>query len=144
MTECYAWTPIYMHGRMQGVLGLLQHGMHRLYQDTCRRPILNPSSRYLPLLISSASFSASISTRKAFKSAELVAVLRRFGVRLQTFACVCPGGRNGKTEISTSRSPLTPNTFPFGSTTASVSPALPIAPVQLVSQDPLQCPFLAA
>ena len=122
-------------------MGLLQYGSHRLYQDTCRRPIVDPSSRYLPFLISSASFSASISTRKVFKSAELLDVLRRFGVRLQTFACVCPGGRNGKTEISTSRSPLTPNTFPFESTTASASPALPIAPVRLFSENPSSARF---
>ena len=37
---------------------------------------MNPSSRYLPFLISSASFSASISTRKEFKSAELIAMLQ--------------------------------------------------------------------
>ena len=47
---------------------------------------------------------------------------------LQTVDCACPGGSKGKTDESTIRSACIPKTFPFESTTAFGSVALPIAP----------------
>lgn len=45
----------------------------------------------------------------------------------------CPGGRMGKTDISTIRKPLTPITLALESTTAIVSLANPILPEQEAS-----------
>ena len=98
--------------------------------------------RYFPLFISSASFSASMSATQGIEvSWTLGCNLWWYGlwVFLQTLACVCPGGRIGKMEISTSRSLLTPKTFPCVSTTASGSPALPMAPVQFAQSKSIYC-----
>lgn len=49
-------------------------------------------------------------------------------ILLTTFNGFCPGGSNWHAEVSTTRSPHTPKTFPCESTTAFGLLAFPIAP----------------
>jgi hypothetical protein len=52
-------------------------------------------------------------------------------------ACGCPGGRNGNTEASTTRSLFVPNTRARESTTAPALGEIPILPTtQKVSEQP--------